>query len=197
MKDRAMSDGNDPLRGNRPRYSNSDKNMNMPPSSAAIVYKPPKRPEVDRPSVILYGAIQSDPAKDWQTSLAASLSDLPVAILNPRRDDWDSSWIEDITFPKFKEQVAWEMDYAQVADVIVFYFAPEALTPVTLLELGMYAGTGKAVICCPEGFYKRGNVQMVCLRYGIDLLGTLDELKEKVRARLMERLNGTARVQAK
>ncbi|KAF2851015.1 amidase [Plenodomus tracheiphilus IPT5] len=143
-----------------------------------IVYKPPVRPQVDRPSVILYGAILSDPDKDWQTHLAASLSDLPIAILNPRRDEWDSSWSEDIASPKFKEQVEWEMDYAQVADVIVFYFAPGTLTPVSLLELGMYAGTGKAIVCCPKGFYKRGYVQMVCSRYGIGLLESLDELSQ-------------------
>jgi hypothetical protein len=155
----------------------------------ATIHKPPIRPQVTTPSVILYGAIQPDPTKDWQTSLSASLSDLPIAILNPRRDDWDSSWVEDISFPKFKEQVEWEMDYAQVADVIAFYFAPEALTPVTLLELGMYAGTKKAVVCCPEGFYKRGNVQIVCQRYGIQLLGSLEELEKSVRARLVEKLD--------
>lgn len=159
------------------------------PSSKAIIHQPPIRPKVDRPSVILYGAIQPDSTKDWQTSLSTSLFDLPVTILNPRRDDWDSSWVEDISCPKFKEQVEWEMDYAQVADLIAFYFVPGTLTPIALLELGMYAGTGKVVVCCPEGFYKRGNVQMVCLRYGIDLLGSLDELKEKVRTRLLEKLD--------
>ncbi|KAF1943177.1 hypothetical protein EJ02DRAFT_453690 [Clathrospora elynae] len=155
------------------------------PSKKATIHKPPLRPQVTRPSVILYGAIQPDPTADWQTHLTASLSSLPIAILNPRRDDWDSSWVEDISFPKFKEQVEWEMDYAQVADVIVFYFAPSALTPVTLLELGLYAGTGKAVVCCPEGFYKRGNVQMVCARYGIEMLGTLGELGREVSKRLV------------
>ncbi|KAH7361276.1 hypothetical protein BKA66DRAFT_514762 [Pyrenochaeta sp. MPI-SDFR-AT-0127] len=164
-------------------------------SSKAIVHKPPVRPKVDRPSVIFYGAILSDPTKDWQSSLATSLSDIPVTILDPRRDDWDSSWVEDIAFPKFKEQTEWEMDYAQIADVIVFYFAPGALTPIALLELGMYAGTGKAIVCCPEGFYKRGNVQIVCLRYGIELLGTLDELKEKVRLRLVEKLNDNRKLE--
>jgi hypothetical protein len=163
--------------------------MSEPTASKAIVYKPPVRPQVDRPSVILYGAIQSDPSTDWQTSLADSLSDLPIAILNPRRDDWDNSWVEDISFPKFREQVEWEMDYAQMADVIVFNFVPGALTPITLLELGMYAGTGKAIVCCPEGFYKRGNVQIVCLRYGIELLTSLDELNEKVREKLLEKLD--------
>ncbi|KAH9874996.1 hypothetical protein J1614_004484 [Plenodomus biglobosus] len=168
-----------------PQLSNIH-NTIMPQTSSSefIVYKPPRRPQIDRPSVILYGAIVSDPDKDWQTNLTASLSDLPVAVLNPRRDDWDVSWIEDITFPKFKEQVEWEMDYAQVADIIAFYFAPGAKTPITLLELGMYAGTGKVLVCCPEGFYKRGNVQMVCSRYGIELLDSLDELSQKLRIRL-------------
>jgi hypothetical protein len=156
------------------------------PSSKAVVHKPPLRPTVTRPSVVLYGAIQPEPA--WQTSLAASLSDLPVDILDPRRDDWDSSWKEDISDPKFKQQVEWEMDHAKVADVIVFYFPPGALTPVALLELGMYAGTGKVVVCCPQGFYKRGNVQIVCLRYGIDVLDDLDALREQVRTRLSGKL---------
>jgi hypothetical protein len=156
------------------------------PSSQAVVHKPPVKPEVKRTSVILYGGIQPEPA--WQTSLATSLSDLPIDILDPRRDDWDSTWKEDISFPKFKEQVEWEIDHAKIADVIVFYFPPGALTPVALLELGLHARTGKAIVCCPEGFYKRGNVQIVCMKYGIDLLDSLDDLKEKVRTRLLERL---------
>jgi hypothetical protein len=160
------------------------------PTLKATVHKPPVRPTITRPSVIFYGAIQREPA--WQTHLAASLADLPIDILDPRRDDWDRTWVEDISFPKFKEQVEWEMDYAQVADVVVFYFAPEALTPITLLELGMYAGTGKAVVCCPQGFYKRGNVQIVCQRYGIDIVEDLEKLEKVARAKLVEKVGGVA-----
>jgi hypothetical protein len=156
------------------------------PASKALVHQPPTRPSITRPAVILYGSVLSDPDKDWQTSLSSWLSDLPIDILNPRRDDWDSSWVEDISFPKFKEQVDWEMDHATIADVIVFNFVPGSLSPISLLELGMHAGTGKVVVCCPEGFYKRGNVQMVCLRYGIDMFDTPEELETKVRARLLE-----------
>ncbi len=155
-------------------------------TSKAVIYKPPTRANIDRPSVILYGSIESDPTKDWQTSLAASLSDLPVAIINPRCDAWDNTWVEDVSDPRFKEQVEWEMDHAKVADVIAFYFKPGTLTPITLLELGMYAGSGKAVVCCPSGFYKKGNVQMVCARYGIELLETLGQLESAIRKKLLE-----------
>jgi hypothetical protein len=161
--------------------------MSPPTPPKATIHKPPSRPTITTPSIILYGAIQPSSC-DWQTSLSTSLADLSIAILNPVRSDWDSTWVEDISFPAFAEQVDWEMDYAQIADIIVFYFAPEALTPITLLELGMYANTGKAVVCCPEGFYKRGNVQIVCKRYGIEMLESLEELQERVRAWLVKKL---------
>ncbi|KAF1835803.1 hypothetical protein BDW02DRAFT_567707 [Decorospora gaudefroyi] len=157
-------------------------------TAKATIHRPLIRHQITTPSIILYGSIPSSSVKDWQTPLSASLSDLPIAILNPYRHDWDQSWVEDISFPKFREQVEWEMDYAQVADVIVFYFDPNAPSPVTLLELGMYAGTGKAVVCCPEGFYKRGNVQIVCRRYGIPLCAGLEELESVIRERLGEKL---------
>lgn len=164
---------------------------NMSGSLKSVVHKPPNRSIILNPSVILYGSIDSDPAADWQTSLAASLSDLPVDIINPRCDAWDSTWKEDVSDVRFKEQVEWEMDYAKIADVIAFYFKPGTLTPITLLELGMYASSGKAVVCCPEGFYKRGNIQIVCQRYDIELLGSLKELKEVVRRKLMGRITAT------
>ncbi|KAF2202118.1 hypothetical protein GQ43DRAFT_359165, partial [Delitschia confertaspora ATCC 74209] len=151
----------------------------------SITHKPPIRPTIDRPSIILFGSIEGNKAVDWQSQLAGSLSDQSIAILNPRRDNWDSTWIEDISFPKFKEQVEWEMDYAKLVDVIVFYFAPGTMAPVSLLELGLYAGEGrKVVVCCPEGFWKRGNVQMVCGRYGIPLVGEMEELVEKIKEML-------------
>ena len=82
------------------------------------------------------------------------------------------------------------MDHARIADIIVFYFAgePKVLQPITLLELGLYADTGKAVVYCPKGFWKRGNVQIVCQRYNIEMCETLEELGENVRARLMAKL---------
>jgi hypothetical protein len=155
------------------------------PSPDFVQVMAPNRPIIDKPSVILYGSIIKE---GWQANVASSLADLPVAVLNPLRSDWDSSWVEDISFPKFKEQVDWEMDHGKVADVIAFYFHPTQLNLVLMLELGLHAGNGKAVVCCPNGFLKRGNVQMVCARYGLPLLETLDELKSEVRRRLTEEI---------
>lgn len=153
-----------------------------------VIHYPPNRPTINKPSIILFGTIQKGEG-DWRDELASALSDLPVAILNPHRDDWDDSWVEDISDTKFKEQVNWEMDYAQTADVIVFNFAPDTLAPVSMLELGMYAGTGKVIVRCHWEYKKKGNVQAVCLRYKIPLMERMEVLEEKVRGLLKEKLN--------
>lgn len=150
-----------------------------------VVHHPPLPQDVDKPSVILYGSIEK---LDWREDFAASLSDLPVIVLNPNRADWDSTWVEDISCSKFKEQVEWEMDYAQVADVIAFHFGSATAAPISLLELGMYAGTGKVVVHCDPGYPKLGNVQIVCAKYAIPMVSEMDELKELVRTRLQEKL---------
>ena len=43
-------------------------------------------------------------------------------------------------------------------------------------ELGLYARSGKLKVCCPEGFWRRGNVEVVCRRYHVPLFSSLDEL---------------------
>jgi hypothetical protein len=130
-------------------------------------------------------------AVDWQSELTRALEHLPVTILNPRRDDWKEGWVQDISNKQFKEQVDWEMDHLNKADVIALYFQPGTLSPISLLELGMHAadssigGTGKKlVVCCPDGFWRRGNVQIVCQRYGVPLVETREELIEQVKEKL-------------
>jgi hypothetical protein len=53
-----------------------------------------------------------------------------------------------------------------------------------LLELGLFARSGKMVVCCPEGFWRRGNVQIVCQSFEIQLVETLEELKDAVTKKL-------------
>lgn len=119
-------------------------------------------------------------AQQWQELITDALSDLSdagdVVILNPRRDDWDSSWEQRAGDPQFHEQVSWELDMLEAADVVVMYLAPGTQSPVSLLELGLSARSGKLRVCCPEGFWRRGNVEMVCQRHQIPMFASLDDL---------------------
>jgi hypothetical protein len=140
-----------------------------------IVLKP------GRPAVFLAGSIEMGQAEDWQTAVAHALAAEDAVLLNPRRDAWDASWEQRITNPQFREQVEWELAGQDVADLIAMYFAPTTKAPITLLELGLAAQTGKLVVCCPDGFWRKGNVEVVCRRYAIPLVEALPELIEQVR----------------
>jgi hypothetical protein len=152
----------------------------------ARIAKPPAPLPLDgqTPSLFLAGSIEMGAAEDWQAQFENSLSDLDVLILNPRRNEWDASWEQSINNPLFREQVEWELAALERADVVAMYFAPATKAPVTLLELGLCARDGRLVVCCPAGYWRRGNVQVVCRRYRVPLLDSLPDLVAEIRRRL-------------
>jgi len=64
----------------------------------------------------------------------------------------------------------------EMADTILLYFDPKTKSPISLLELGLFAKSGKMMVCCPEGFWRKGNVDIVCERYRIPQFESLEEL---------------------
>ncbi len=130
----------------------------------------------DRYTVFLAGSIEGDTAMNWQDYISDKLVDQEVSLLNPRRDTWDTSWKQEITNKQFKKQVDWELDGLDQADLIVMYFDKNTKSPISLLELGLYAASNKMVVCCPDGFWRKGNVDIVCERYGIEQIRNLDDL---------------------
>lgn len=149
-----------------------------------VIKAPGELPWKAPPSVFLAGSIEMGKAVDWQTQVTNALSDLDCLILNPRRDDWDSSWEQKIDNAKFREQVEWELAALNHARIIAMYFDPDTMSPISLLELGLFAPSGKLVVCCPDGFWRKGNVDVVCAKYGIETVNTLERLIEVVRERL-------------
>lgn len=150
-----------------------------------IVHRPPT-PWAPRPNVstvFLAGSIEMGAAPDWQTELVNAL-DVDATFLDPRRAEWDSSWRQSIDEPQFRGQVEWELDGLEQADVIAMWFVPETKSPITLLELGLFARSGKIVVGCPAGFWRRGNIEVVCARFGVPLVAEWDAFVAAVRARL-------------
>lgn len=129
------------------------------------------------PKVFLAGSIEMGVAEDWQNILEKEIESLgaTVSIFNPRRDSWDSSWEQRITNPEFSYQVNWEMDRLEESDIIFMYFSPETKSPISLLELGLHSSSGKMVVVCPDGFWRKGNVEVVCDRYDVKLYNNLQE----------------------
>ena len=135
------------------------------------------------PRIFLAGSIEMGVAENWQARVASDLADYNVVLLNPRRDDWDLSWCQSIHNSEFNKQVTWELDGIENSDIVIFYFDPNTKSPITLMELGIVTDTsnwGGVFVCCPDGFWRKGNVEMVCDRYSIPLFNTYEELIEQL-----------------
>lgn len=78
----------------------------------------------------------------------------------------------------FRGQVEWELDAQERADFVMLYFDPATKSPISLLELGLFHH--KMLVCCPNGFWRKGNVDIVCQRYGVPMYPDLQSLRRAV-----------------
>ncbi len=147
------------------------------------------------PTIFLSGSIEQDKADRWQDRFVNAFEKFKtdVILLNPRRDNWDATITQSKDDPKFKEQVMWELKGLTTADFVVFYFDPNTMSPITLLELGLYLGRSesedyadKMFVCCPKGYWRRGNIEVVCEAGGITLYETLEEMIEAIQYRMKD-----------
>jgi hypothetical protein len=75
--------------------------------------------------------------------------------------------------------VDWELNAQEMPAVtILMYLAPGTESPISLLEFGLFARTGRMLVICPEGFWKKGNVDVVCERYGVKQFDSIDDALE-------------------
>ena len=127
-------------------------------------------------TIFLAGSIEMGTAENWQDRAVKLFKDSSWTILNPRRDDWDSSWVQDILHPQFFEQVSWELQGIEEAEWVIIYFDPNTKAPITLLELGICSQLKPehTIVVCPEGFYRKGNVDVVIDRFQMKEAATLE-----------------------
>lgn len=143
------------------------------------IIKPPNQlPHVKmlNKSLFLAGSIDMGVAVDWQKTVQNELQDLEGTIFNPRRDTWDPTWEQSLKNPKFVEQVNWEMDALNMAETIMVYFDPNTKSPITFFELGYNIKSGRVILCCPDGFWRKGNIEVYAQRQRMKVHNTLNEM---------------------
>lgn len=129
--------------------------------------------------IFLAGSIEMGTAAKWQMVAERLIyiheyKDHDTVVFNPRRDDWDAKWEQGSK--EMVEQVQWELEALEISDFVLMYFDPATKSPISLLELGLYAkGSGKLVVVCPEGFYRKTNVDVVCKKYHIKQFPSIEE----------------------
>lgn len=92
----------------------------------------------------------------------------------------NSSWVQSIKNKKFNEQVTWELKNIENSDYVIVYFSKDSQAPITLMELGIVSQMkpNKVIVYCPDGYHRKGNVDMVCHRYKIKQADSIEDLIE-------------------
>ncbi|USP79907.1 hypothetical protein yc1106_07181 [Curvularia clavata] len=148
---------------------------------------PPHAPTYRKFSVFTAGSIEMGNAVQWQKHMTALLSHLPITVCNPRRGHWNPNVTPLARDEDFRTQVEWELAALEQVDVICFFFDVMTKSPVSLLELGLWAGSGKVVVCCGDDYWKGGNVELTCRRYDIPFVKSFTELVPAVEKMLVEK----------
>ena len=126
-------------------------------------------------TVFLAGTIDNGNSEDWQQTVAGKLAgkDRHYLLYNPRQEEWHPEREGEMEY-----QVNWELEHMEKADHILMVFLPGSQSPITLLELGLHARSGRLLVVCTPGFYRYDNVRITCEHYGVPVFSSLEEAIE-------------------
>lgn len=140
------------------------------------------------PWLFLAGSIEMGAAAHWQKAMIEGLADVTGTIFNPRRTDWDSSWVQRASNRQFHRQVSWELMTMDMADYVFFNFCDDTKSPISLLELGICSISKPEVtiVRATANFWRFGNIEVVCERaeHQIPIIHSLDQALRYLEARL-------------
>ncbi|MFT5213703.1 MAG: hypothetical protein ACI9WV_001427 [Patiriisocius sp.] len=67
------------------------------------------------------------------------------------------------------------MSALEQVDMLILYFDKSTKSPISLLELGLFASSGELTVCCPDGFWRKVNVDIICKRYDVNQVNLCTE----------------------
>jgi hypothetical protein len=110
---------------------------------------------------------------DWQKDVADFFEKAPGnwVLFNPRQEFWDPSRENEMDY-----QVNWELSHLEQSDFIIMNILETSKSPISLLELGLFARSGKMAVACDTKFYRYNNVKITCQKYGVHLYPNLEAL---------------------
>ena len=120
-------------------------------------------------SVFLAGTIDNGDSLNWQDKVIIELINLGIKdleIYNPRKEHWNPKPSK----KDMEKQIIWEQDHLDKADVIAMVLLDDSKSPISLLELGLYANTNKLIVFCTPNFYRWDNIRLTCEKYNIELI---------------------------
>lgn len=135
-------------------------------------------------TVFTAGSIDMGKAEDWQADFEEYFKHQDVTLFNPRRDNWDPNWVQSISNPVFAEQVNWELDGLEQADIIALYLGETTTSIISMMELGMFASSGKVIVYCHDNFWRRGNVEVCADRHFVEVTNDIQRWYQRISERI-------------
>lgn len=140
-----------------------------------VIKSPHSTEAVENFKIFLAGTIDNGKSIDWQSDLVQEFVEYDVTFLNPRRDVWNSEIKQRLI--ELREQLEWESDNLENSDLILMYLLPNSTSVISMAELGEYGRSGKdMIVCCPDGFWRKGNVEFLCEKFNLPLFDNYNEM---------------------
>lgn len=122
----------------------------------------------DKPYLFLAGSMDLDKVLSWRQEFINCFFET-YHFLDPTNKLHGS-----LTNTQMKSHILWELEALELADIVVLNLLPKAKSPISLVELGLYAKSGKLIVICPENFYQKRYVKTLCEYYKVPLYSSLD-----------------------
>lgn len=137
---------------------------------ATVILPPEKFEKVSRND---YHVFLSGSMGEWRQKVIEYFKDFPntLVFLDPTRNDWNDSWGKD----KVKEQIFWELNGIEQADVTAIYLEKDAFAPISLLEMGVSTYHNDVFVFCEDGFWRKDNVMFTAEFFDIPVVENLEE----------------------
>lgn len=137
----------------------------------------------DSKTVFLAGTIDNGNSFNWQEAIINRCQDLDITFYNPRRKQWKDSPLPS----QLEYQIRWEQEHLDNSDLIVMCLLDDSKSPISLLELGLYAQSGRLIVFCNPEFYRYTNVKLTCQKYNIPLYKVnLDNMKSIIETKIAD-----------
>ncbi|AUC15154.1 hypothetical protein BTO06_08385 [Tenacibaculum sp. SZ-18] len=124
----------------------------------------------DETCCFLAGSIDFKESTSWR-DLVVSGSSKNTIFFDPTREDHDVLGNQEMVC-----HIQWELEALELADMIILNFLPDAKSPISLVELGLYRKSNKLIVRCPKEFFQYRYVSTICDKYNTPIYHNFEEV---------------------
>jgi len=122
----------------------------------------------DKMLLFLAGSIDLELPGNWRKSVTSALEDY-FNFFDPTTLKYNS-----MKDAEWEEHIKWELEAMKSSDLVLINFLENSASPISLVELGLNTMNNKLIVVCPDNFYKRKYIQVLCEYYSTPIFSALN-----------------------